>query len=322
MRAVRAFVLTGAVIAAAAVSAAGAPTTPVVQHPDPFLTNLTLDYTSPVSAPGGGAATFAPLGARAIDASVHDLGFLHYRSRGDWGGFLPAPVGWLAVETGGRVIVGARQKAGLPLFASQADGSVQSFTYRHDVPSHDGAGNVGSGPVVPPPPAPPTAAPPSGNGCFGGCTAPPAHHQGHGLPIPNGGAGSCGTAGLAITSDRPHCRIFVVDRKPGDAGYEHVTVTNTSSSPYVLSLEAVGTPESTLSNDLELGIWRTGDASPDPLPPLRFWTTQYTPLATLSPGTSVRLTLELRLPTAAGNGAQRLSAVVDFLWRAVPASSG
>lgn len=320
MRALRAFLLAGAVVAAAAVSASGAPTAPVVQHPDPFLTNLTLDYTSPIPGPDGGAATLAPLGSGAIDASVRDLAFLRYRSAGDWGGFLPAPRGWLAIETGGRVIVGARQKSGVPLFANQAGGTVQSYTYRNGFPSGNRPGSGGSGPIVTPPPPPPTTPPPSGNGCFGGCSPPPQHRHGH--QGAKGGAGSCGTAGLAIASDRPHCRIFVVNRKPGDAGYEHVTITNTSSSRYVLSLQAAGTTRNSLWNDLQLGIWRTGSAPPDPLPPLNFWTTQYTPLATLSPGRRVKLTIELHLPPTAGNADQHLSAVVEFQWRAVATSAG
>lgn len=290
-RALRALVLTGAVLGAAAASAAGAPTAPPVHRPDPFLTNITLDYAEPLPAPGGGAATLAPLGRGAAGASVRDLAFLRYRSVGDWGGFLPAPVDRLAL---GEPVGGAR-----------------SFTYL------PGAQN-GGGPVVrqQPPPSPPATTTP-GNGCFGGCAPPPGRRRRHGGRGRSGAAGSCGTAGLAITSDRPHCRILVLNRKPGDSGYEHVTVTNTSSSRYVLSLQAAG-DGNPLWDELEMGVWKSGGPPPDPLPPLRFWRAQYTRLATLSPGQSVHLTIALHLPQTAGNADQRLRAAVDFQWRAVP----
>lgn len=305
MRSLRAFVALGVVVAAAVASAASSsPPAPPLQHPDPFLTNLSLDYVNPIAAPGGGAATLQPVGAPAAQAAEADLAYLRYRTVGDWGGFLPAPVGRLALGEPG--------------------GSVRSFTFRHANHSggrpsqgHGGQGHGGA-PIVPPPPLPgPRPGPkPGPNGCFSGCHKPAKHHTHHKhRRKKRGGAGNCGTAGLSITSNLKHCRINVLDRRPGQGTFERLTIRNTSSSGYVLSFRATGR-HNPLWNDLQLGIWKHGKPAPTPLPPLRFWTTQFTKLATLAPGKSVRLTIEMYLPPSAGNGDQSLRAVVSFLWRA------
>jgi hypothetical protein len=319
MRGARALVLLAALVAAAGASAAGGSTAP--QHPNPLLTNLSLDYVSPIPAPGGGVATLEPLEPAAITASVRDLAYLR-DERGDWGGFAPAPLRWLSLQTGAVLTLGGKQKLGVPLYENEAGGRVQSFTYPH---------GVGRTKPPPPPPAvtqPPLPAPPRppcANSGFGGCAINHQHSKGTKPTGPSGpssggggSSGGCGTTGLSIVSDLHRCRIVVVHEAPGDSAREELTITNTSSSSYTLSFEATGTPN-TLWNDLELGVWRQGTTPPTPLPPLGFWTTQYTPLLTLDPGQRVRFTIELYLPATAGNADQRQSAVIDFHWRALAA---
>ena len=297
MRPLRALAALGFVVAAAAASTAGSsPPVPPLQRPDPFRTNLSLDYVSPIPAPGGGAAALEPLQHSVVRESVDDLAYLRYRRVGDWGGFLPAPVGALAL--GGRV------------------GGDRSYTFPRDHTT--GGHGHGGGPVVPPPPLP-TPAPtskPGPNGCFGGCheQRKPKPHHGPSRKRKRG-PGNCGTAGLSIRSNLRHCRIEVLNRRPGQGTFERLTIRNTSSSRYVLSFRATGR-HNPMWDDLQLGIWRRGTPAPTPLPPLRFWTTQFTRLVTLRPGKSVRLTVEMYLPPSAGNRDQGKRVVVGFLWRA------
>lgn len=130
-----------------------------------------------------------------------------------------------------------------------------------------------------------------------------------------GGKGDCGTTGLSIVTNLPNCRIYVVNQAPGDGTVEHLTITNTSSSTYTLSLEATGT-QTPLWSDLEMGVWQKGSPAPTPLPPLGFWATQFTQLTTLAPNQVVHYTIELYLPATVGNSAQHEKAVIDFSWRA------
>lgn len=102
---------------------------------------------------------------------------------------------------------------------------------------------------------------------------------------------------------------------PGDSTSERLTITNTSGSPYTLSLQAAGT-QNGLWQDLRMGVWEQGTAPPSPLPPLLDWTTQFNALTTLQPGQTETFVIELYLPTSAGNADQNLAAVIDFRWRA------
>lgn len=335
MRRLQALVLVAALVGAAAASASsgGPRPQPVLEHPNPLFTNIGLDYVNPIPARGGGAATLAPLGPGIIEASIRDLAYLRYSEQDDWGGFASPPLGSLALRTGGAVIVGGRQKLGVPHFANEAGGLVQSFTYLHGI----GQPTKSS----PPPsqgPLPSNSPPPCRNSGFGGTACGSGggsrsnpvggngksgrahghrhhHHHRHRHRVRRGGKGSCGTRGLSIVSNLPHCRIYVVNQAPGDGAVERLTIKNTSSIGYTLSLEVTGT-RSPLWDDLELGVWRDGSPAPTPLPPLRFWTTQFTQLVTLAPNQVVHYTIELYLPSTAGNDMQHESAVVDFNWRA------
>lgn len=96
---------------------------------------------------------------------------------------------------------------------------------------------------------------------------------------------------------------------------EVMTVRNDTAEPFTLSLRADGT-QSSLWNDLRMGVWEVGTGAPVPLPPLLFWTTQANALATLQPGESIRYEIELFLPAATGNADQGLAATIDLVWTA------
>jgi hypothetical protein len=108
-----------------------------------------------------------------------------------------------------------------------------------------------------------------------------------------------------------------VNAAPGDSGSEVMTIRNDSDSTFTLSVRANGT-HNRLWDDLHMGVWETGTAAPSPLPTLLSWTTHDNDLTTLAPGEQVRYTIELYLPTTAGNEDQGLAATIDFTWKARP----
>lgn len=334
MNRLRALLLVGLVIAIAATSAAsGQRTQPVLRRPNPLFVSIGLDYVSPIPAPGGGYALLDPERKGVIKASVVDLKFLEYERRDDLGGFIAAPIGWLAtgncyppqkdVVCPGRPLTGSLGRTGVPFYKNQAHSKVVSYTYLHGIGRPRSC--VACGAVTFPGGFPSTAPVFPANGGFGGQPKPPHHKPtkptkpSH--PVKKGSAGDCGTAGISIVSNLPKCRIYVVNQEPGDGTFERMTITNTTNVKYVLSLEATGTPNR-LWQDLEMGIWERGNPAPTPLPPLHFWTDQYNQLITLDPGQVVHYVIELYLPLTAGNADQHLAAVLDFNWRAVERTPG
>lgn len=200
----------------------------------------------------------------------------------------------------------------------------QGFGGRRPPKAHGGGGaTTGTTTTTPPPPPPTTTTTP------GTTTAPvptlptttssttpgPGGGGSAGGGGGGGGAGACGTTGLSIVSDLSDCRIAAVRMRPGDSTTEHMTITNTSSSTYTLSLQASGT-QNHLWQDLRMGVWDESTAPPSPLPPLLYWTTSSNTVATLTPGQSITFAIELYLPPSASNADQNLAAVVDFTWQA------
>jgi hypothetical protein len=102
---------------------------------------------------------------------------------------------------------------------------------------------------------------------------------------------------------------------PGGSASEILTISNETSEPFTLSLQATGV-QNGLWPDLRLGVWEAGTAAPVPLPPLLFWANHPSTLATLQPGESIRYEIELFLPAATGTADQGLATTIDFVWRA------
>lgn len=349
MRALAALALVlAALVAASSATAGGRPAPqlvaaaglqPVLRHPNPLFTSTVLDYVNPIPAPGGGVAWLTAPRMDVIPASVRDLLYLEYEQVGDLGGFMPAPLHMLALTGAvgkyaagglsppgqglGRVVFGKHSKLSeVPLFRHQASGKVNSYTFLHGTTAFGGQfGNGSRGvtlPQVGPTPPPPGSAThiPRRNRCFGGCPKPPKKRPRPPRHRPGPpGRGDCGTAGISIVSNLAHCRIYVVNQAPGDGTFEQMTIKNTTSTRYVLSLQARGTPN-VLWNDLQMGVWERGTPAPEPLPPLQFWTAQFNPIVTLAPKQVIHLTIELYLPIFAGNENQKRTAVIDFVWHA------
>jgi hypothetical protein len=120
---------------------------------------------------------------------------------------------------------------------------------------------------------------------------------------------------LTINSDHATCHIHVVNMAPGGSATEVMTITNDSSQPFTLSLQAGGT-QNQLWNDLQMGVWQQGTAAPSPLPRLLLWTTQPNTLTTLAAGASISYEIELYLPTSAGNDDQGKVASISLTWTA------
>lgn len=375
---------------------AATPAVAEVARPNPVLVSVHLDYVRPLrSASGQQTADLAPLDPAVSAQAVSDERYLHYRTGGDLGGFVLAPIGASASSSGGRAIVGeGRTLSQIPQYGQAAEGVVRSFAFigsgqgsgaatqngRTQVPGlgippqlpqpsnsnsvpppnegfggrpggsseggtqpsgaerpvgGSGGGKTGGGPgggkesggesgksggksggkakphsggKQPPPVTTPTTTPqvtpPPGGGGEGGPT-------GGG---PSGGA-SCGTIGLAITSDHASCRIYAVNMEPGQSGSETMTVRDDAGVPVTLSLRAAG-DENRLWQDLRLGVWQAGTPAPDPLPALLWWTTQDNTLTTLQPAESVSYEVELYLPPSAGNEDQGKTALIDLTWSA------
>jgi hypothetical protein len=338
MMRLRALFLVGFVVALAATSAASAqpgPTQPVLRRPNPLFVSIGLDYVNPIPAPGGGYALLDPESQPVIPAAVRDLKFLEYERRDDLGGFIPAPKGWLAVGScrpkvdlshnpcPGVNLSGKGGPTQIEFYsANQVNDKINSYTPLHGLPGGKGKKCLACG-LQPPFPLIPSNAPlPGPNQGFGGQpTPPPKKPQPNPSPVTTSDTGDCGTLGISIVSNLPKCRIYVVNQEPGDGTFEKMKITNTTSVPYILSLQATGTPNR-LWQDLEMGIWIEGQPAPSPLPPLRFWTAQYNNVQVLQPGEVVHYLIELYLPLSAGNADQHLPAVVDFNWRAVQKTSG
>ena len=119
-----------ATVAAALAAPALAHAAPPIQRPDPATYPVTLDYTNPLPGPDGGAATLSTLDQGVIVAATDDRQYLAYATIGDLGGFEPAPVGSIALSSGGHdVLLPGRHQAQIPLFSETAGGKISSFTF-------------------------------------------------------------------------------------------------------------------------------------------------------------------------------------------------
>jgi len=355
---------------------------PPIARPNPATYPVTLDYTNPLPSPSGTPATVAPLGKGIIVAATTDRQYLQYQLRGDLGGFVPAPVGALALSSGGHdVLLPGKRKTQIPLFQQAAGGKISSFTFTGVVPTPPSPPDNGQQPVpgigVPPQPPAPTGentVPPANQG-FGGkpggggngettttepggtttggeggggtttgakpppttttttaattttgtttttetatTTATTTTTSGGGGGSGGGSGGSsCGVAGLKIVSSAAGCVISIANAAPGDSTSELMTITNTSDTPYTVSLKVEGPNDNHLWQDLQLAVWDTSGAPPGTFPSLQSWMSGFNDLLILNPGQSVQLEIELYLPTTAGNADQGETAVVAFHWHA------
>jgi hypothetical protein len=152
-------------------AAAGA--APPIARPNPALVEIHVDYVNELTGPSGAPAVLARLSPAVVAQAVADQRYLAYQTASDLGGFRPAPVGQIALSSGGRNVVGrVTGKSEIPQLAQAAGGSVNSFAAVGAAPAPPP--ETGTQPVaglgVPPPVTPPSntnTVPPPNQG-FGG----------------------------------------------------------------------------------------------------------------------------------------------------------
>jgi hypothetical protein len=238
-------VLIGAV--AAALAAPGiAHAAPHLYRPNPAASNLRPDYVNPLPAAGGGVAALAPLTEGVVAASVADIERLRYSLSDDLGGFIPAPLGSLALSSGGRNVVGSSAGAAqIPLFQHHAGGTVNAFTFTGgpvtNTPDNGKQRVPGIG--VPPPVPPATSSnnvPPANQGFGGGGgggggstsgsgTKPGAGAKGVGTGGTHGGTISTGGGTTAATTTKP----TTTKPKPPTTTTSATTTTIVTTGPTV-----------------------------------------------------------------------------------------
>jgi hypothetical protein len=350
---------------------------PPIARPNPVVYPVRLDYADPLLGPDGKPATLAPLSQSVIMAATRDQAYLAFERQDDLGGFTPAPIGKLALSSGGRdVLSPGTHKPQIPLFQQAAGGKVSSFTFTGSPPSGPTPPpDNGKGPGVtpPPPPTPGNTVPPANQG-FGGkpngaggrggvppppttttrgaggtttTTKPPPPPPptttgsttaptttapttttpttttgggggGGGCSGASCASGSCGVPGVQIDSTPPGCVIAISNAAPGDSASEVMTITNTSDTPYTLSLKATGLNNNHLWQDLQMAVWDTSGAPPPVFPTLVSWMSGFHSgfVPTLNPGDVRQIEIDLFLPTTAGNADQGKTAVIAFVWHA------
>lgn len=370
-------------LGALAVPALAHAATPPIARPNPVVYPVRLDYAAPLPGPDGKPTTLAPLSQEVILAATRDQAYLAFERQDDLGGFTPAPIGKLALSSGGRdVLSPGRHKPQIPLFQQAAGGKVSSFTFTGGPPSGPTPPpDNGNGAPPPPPPTPGNTVPPANQG-FGGRPGANAAGSGSTATRPTGGSGgttttatttttkpppptttstvptttaatttstttttttttttggggggsgggggcsggscasgSCGAPGIQIDSAPPGCVIAISNAAPGDSASEVMTITNTSDTPYTLSLKATGANDNHLWQDLQMAVWDTSGAPPPVFPTLVSWMSGFHSgfVPTLNPGDVRHVEIELFLPTTAGNADQGKSAVIAFVWHA------
>jgi len=211
--------LIGVVAASAALglydaAAARAAAAPPVARPNPALVEIHLDYVNGLTGPSGAPTLLAHLDPAVVAQAVADQQYLAYETADDLGGFRPATVGWLAVSSGGRNVVGrAGGQSEIPQLTQAAGGSVNSFAA------------VGGGPLTPPETGtqpvpglgvPPAIAPPTNSN-----TVPPPNQGFGGRQLPTPPATTTTTAPPPTTTTTP---------KPGPPPPTTITTPTTTTT--------------------------------------------------------------------------------------------
>jgi hypothetical protein len=237
----RRVLLVGAVVAAL-VAPAIAHAAPHLYRPNPAASNLSPDYVNPLPAAGGGVATLAPLTEGVVAASVADLERLRYSLASDLGGFVSAPLGALALSSGGHNVVGSLAAgAQIPIFQHHAGGSVNAFTFTGGPVTNtpDNGQQPVPGIGVPPPVPPATSSnnvPPANQGFGGGGGSGGGSTTGSGTKPGAAGAKGVGTGGThAGTTSTGGATTATTTTKPTTTKPKPPTTTTSATTTTIVT---------------------------------------------------------------------------------------
>jgi hypothetical protein len=197
-----------------------------VAHPNPAFVSPQVDYVNPLEDGAGHVASLQPLEPSVTAQAVADQQWLDYQRNDDLGGFVPAPIGFSALRSGGRNVVGSNGGTSqLPQFSAAASGVVRSFAFTGGPPGNPDNG----GTTVPGLGSPPTVTPPTNS------NAPPPNQGFGGKPTPSGvtttseePTTSTGTTG---TSPPPTTTTTTTTRPPPTTTTTPITTTTTTTTP-------------------------------------------------------------------------------------------
>jgi hypothetical protein len=222
-------------------SAAGRP---AIARPNPGYVSIQLDYVNALHSASGGIATLPPLDPAVIDQAVADQQYLAYAQRDDLGGFASAPIGQLAMSSGGHDVVGqASGQRQLPKFDEAASGKVQVFAFTGR----------------------PTAAPPESGRQpvlgLGVPQPPPTPTNTNNTPLPNQGFGGrpvTTTVTVSTTTEATTTSAKPTTTEPTTTTRSTTTTTTrTTTTPTTTTQTTATTPTTTT----------TGGGPPPPSPP-------------------------------------------------------
>lgn len=209
-------------LASVALAAPGlAHAAPPIARPNPLFVGISLDYISPLRTPSGGVATLDELDPAVTNKAVADLAYLNYQRVDDLGGFIPAPLGG-GYNLGGRAVVGAANKAQIPLFGTYATTKVRSYTFTGALPNGPLPPAQGGATFVPGLGVPPAVPPPTN-----GNTTPPANQGFAGKP------GGTTTVSVTTTVGSPTTEATGTTTTNGKTTTRQKTTTrpNTTTAP-------------------------------------------------------------------------------------------
>jgi hypothetical protein len=229
---------------------ASAAARPAIARPNPGFVSIQLDYVNALHSASGGIATLPALDPAVIDQAVADQQYLAYARRDDLGGFVAAPVGQLALSSGGRDVVGqVGGQSQIPQFDQAASGKVQAFAFTGE---------------------PQTAPPESGQQPVPGLGVPPpvpTPTNNNTTPLPNQGFG--GRPTTTTTTVSTTTESTTTGEKPTTT--EPATTTRpTTTTPTTTTATTTTTPTTTTAPTTTTSPTTTttgGGGSPPPPPP-------------------------------------------------------
>ena len=231
---------------------------PHLYRPNPIFTGIQLDYVQPLPTPTHGVAILPPLSELATRAAVLDMERLQYRIQDDLGGFIPAPIGQLALSSGGREVVGSTKgQAQIPLYQHHAGGKVNAFTFIGSGPGIT-PGNTDNGkqPVpglggnqipVPVPPATNHQNVPPANGGFSGQGTNGGSKNGSGTGTGTGPESGGGTTARGVTAPRTTTRPTTSTRTTTRQTTTQVTISTTAPTTTAVPATTTIAPTTTIT---------------------------------------------------------------------------